>query len=101
LQSENWQPRNVEGRRGVGSRIGDADIQRRLDRMISDVGRVMAGATKSGNAGDLENVVEAPNSGDVDFCRVEDLLTARNRLAKQPVVVATGRWRRRWKPAYS
>src|SRR6516165_4079341 len=47
--------------------------------MIADIWGVMAGATKSRNAFRLERVIEAPDTGDVDFRRVENRLSARDR----------------------
>ena len=47
--------------------------------MIADIWGVMAGATKSRNAFRLEHVIEAPDTGDVDFRRVENRLSARDR----------------------
>ena len=48
--------------------------------MIADIWGVMAGATKSRNAFRLEHVIEAPDTGDVDFRGVENRLSARDRL---------------------
>src|SRR5262249_12897974 len=46
FQREHRQSGDVKRRRLVGSGIGDADVQRRLDRMIADIRCVMAGATE-------------------------------------------------------
>ena len=65
-QREDRQSRNVEDRRLLAPASANADVERRLDRMVADVGRVVAGAAESRNARDVEIVVEARNSGDVD-----------------------------------
>jgi hypothetical protein len=36
-EGEDRQSGNVKGRRSLGSGIGDADVQRRFDRMIADM----------------------------------------------------------------
>src|SRR5262249_43612613 len=88
LQGENRQSRNIEGRGTVGTGIGDADVQRRLDRMIAHIGRVVAGAAESRNNRPVERVIEAADARDVDLGGVEHLLTARHRQAVLRLVAA-------------
>ena len=87
-QREHRQSRNVEDRRLIGAGVGNADVERHLDRMVAHVGRVVAGAAKSRNAREVKIVIEARNPGDVDRRVVEHLLAARDRLALATSAVA-------------
>jgi hypothetical protein len=66
-QREYRQSRNVQCRGTVGARIGDADIEGRLDGMITDVWGIMAGAAKTGNTRGSKHVIEAPDTRNVDL----------------------------------
>src|SRR5277367_5945676 len=74
FQSEDRQTTYVEGGR---ERVGDADIQRRLNRMIANVGSVVAGAAKAWNVRYPGDIVETRNVLDSDGACVEELLAAR------------------------
>ena len=72
------QPGNVQCRGTVGARIGDADIEGRLDGMITDVWGVMTGAAKTRNTLDSKHVIKTPDTGNVDLRCVEKRLSARD-----------------------
>src|SRR6185437_12001196 len=77
-QGEYRQTGDVEHRRALGTRIGDTDVERRLDGVVAHIGCVVAGAAESRIARDPEGVVEARNTRDVDVSRVEHLFTPRD-----------------------
>ena len=78
---EHRQASNVEYWRGFFACVGNADIERRLDGMMSDIRRVVAGAAEARNAFNIEIIVEAGNACDVDPGVVEQFLAARHRTA--------------------
>src|SRR6266436_4717371 len=71
---------DVQRRRAVLPGIGDADVQWCLDRMVPDIGRIVAGAAEAGDARLIERVIQPGNSGNVDLRAVEQLLAAGDRL---------------------
>lgn len=75
-QRENRWPGNVENRRTIGT--PDADVERCLDGMIARHGCVVAAAAESGNARDVQVVVEAGNARDNKFCVAEQFFAAPN-----------------------
>ena len=77
-EREHRQFGNVERRRLIGAGIGNADIDGQLDRVVADVGGVVAGAAEAADAVDAELVVEAGHACDVDLGCVEQLLAARH-----------------------
>ena len=52
-QREHRQPGNVEHRRLLVAGIGNANVERRLDRMVADIRRVVAGAAECRQCGRL------------------------------------------------
>src|SRR5262249_6856010 len=72
---------DVAGWRLVWASIGNADIQRRLHRMIADIGCVMTGPTEPGNVRRVEHVVEACDTRNIDFGLVEQALATGDRPA--------------------
>src|SRR5579872_4627131 len=91
-QGEHGQSGDVERWRAFCACIGDADIERRLDGMIADIGRVVASAAESRKVFDPKRIVDARNARNVDVRRVEHLLAARNRpMVLDIVLVETSR----------
>ena len=86
LQREDRQSGNIESWR-VRIGVGYADVQRRLDRMISDVRRIMAGAASTGDELAVQHVVETGHVSNIDQLGIEDDLAARDRLAISGLVV--------------
>src|SRR5215467_3224761 len=81
LEREDRQSGDVEGWRLVWASIGNADIQRRLHRMIADIGCVMTGPTEPRNVRRVEHVVETCNTRNIDFGLVEQAFAAGDRPA--------------------
>ena len=81
--SEDRQSRDVQGRRTVRPGIADADVQRRLNRMIAGARRIVAGSAGPREDGLTGGVVYPRHSGDVDLGEVEDILPACDRLARR------------------
>src|SRR6201988_767371 len=54
--------------------------------MVPDIGRVVASAAETRNTLEVEVVVEAGDSGDIDVRIVENLLAAGDRLALREVI---------------
>ena len=57
-------------------RVGQADVERRADRVVADVRRVVAGGAGADQAGGAERVVEPADASDRDRVRVEQRLAA-------------------------
>ena len=60
--------------------IGDAYVQWRLDRMVPDLGRIVAGGAGACDTLLVECVIQPRDSGDVDVGGIEQLLAASDRL---------------------
>ncbi len=78
---EDRQTSNVEDWWCFFAGIRNANVERRLDRMVADVRRVVASAAEAGNGLDIEIIVESGDTGDVDFGVVEQFFTAGHRAA--------------------
>src|SRR6516162_8983268 len=50
--------------------------------MVPDIGRIVTGAAGPGNTGLVEQIIQPPNSGDVDRNAVENLLAAGDGLPR-------------------
>jgi len=85
-QGEHRQTGNVENRRALRPRVGDPDVERRLEGMVADIGRIVTGATESGKARDAKRIVEARNACNVDVGRIEQLFATGDRQSTLDVV---------------
>jgi hypothetical protein len=83
-QSKDRQSGNVQRGRTIFSGVGNADVQRRLDRVTADIGCVVTSAAKCY----AKIAIEARDTADVDNCGIEDLFAARDRFATQRLTAA-------------
>jgi hypothetical protein len=70
--------------------VGQPEVQRRLDRVVAHVRRVMAGGAGAGDARGIQLVVEALDPGDRDRMGVEERLAVRDRLSRRRSLAVIG-----------
>jgi hypothetical protein len=83
-QREYRQSRDMQSRWALHPGVGNTDIERRLDGMVTGVGRIVTRAAEPADTGPVEHVVRSVYAGDIDRSAVEELLAARDGAAGAP-----------------
>ena len=92
LQCEDRQSGYIECRR-AGICISYSDVQRRLDRVISDVWRVVAGTATTRKRIDVQYVVDTSNAGNVYQLGIKDCFAPCHRLSISGLWAVSGQVR--------